>query len=432
MAWSMAYPDTYYARTIAPAPERTKLDGGLRTEICVVGAGLAGLTTALELARAGRTVVLVEADRIAWGASGRNGGFVSSGYACSMASVAARAGPDHARALFDLSVDGVEYVRGTIAALGLADAQISEAGCLGVIRYDDRDAMLRQRDAALADYGETLEYWPQDRIARSLSSTCYHHGLFDARAFQFHPLNYALGLAAEFERLGGLVFEKTAVRSVESGTRPLKVIADGGTVTADHVVIACGGYTGPQFKTLSRAILPVATYVMLTEPLGDRLHEAIRTEAAIFDDRWAADYYRVVDGDRVLWGGHITTATREPRRLADRLYRDMVAVYPQLEGARVEAAWSGLMSYALHRMPQIGRSPDGLWYAQAFGGHGMNTTAVAGQLIAGAIAAGDDRWRLFEPFGLDRTWGGLGRTGVQATYWTYRVRDWWQERGAGQ
>ncbi len=428
----MAYPDTYYARTIAAAPERPALGRDLHADVCVVGAGLAGLTTALELARAGRAVVLVDADRIAWGASGRNGGFVSSGFACSMAAVAARVGADHARALFDLSVDGVEYVRGTISALGLADAQISEAGCLGVIRYDDRDGLLRQRDAAFTDYGETLEYWSQARIAQNLSSTCYHHGLFDARAFQFHPLNYAQGLAAEFERLGGLVFEETAVRSVVSGTRPHEVIADGGKVTADHVVIACGGYTGPQFETLHRAILPVATYVMLTEPLGDRRHQAIRTEAAIFDDRWAADYYRVVDGDRLLWGGHITTATREPRRLAERLYRDMVAVYPQLDGVRVEAAWSGLMSYALHRMPQIGRLPDGLWYAQAFGGHGMNTAAVAGQLIAGAIAAGDDRWRLFEPFGLDRTWGPLGRAGVQATYWAYQLRDWWQERGAGQ
>lgn len=202
-----------------------------------------------------------------------------------------------------------------------------------------------------------------------------------------------------------------------------------GSVEADHLVIASGGYTGSLVPQLQRSYLPIATYVMLTKPARELIASAIRTDAAIGDDRRAGDYYRVVDGgERILWGGKITTRTTEPRLLGRLLHETMVSTYPQLKDLDVEIVWSGLMSYARHMMPQIGRLQPGVWYCTAFGGHGLNTTSIGGRVIAEAIAGESDRYKLFSPFGL--AWNGwiAGRAAVQLTYWAYQASDFLRER----
>jgi gamma-glutamylputrescine oxidase len=195
------------------------------------------------------------------------------------------------------------------------------------------------------------------------------------------------------------------------------------------VLVATGGYTGPVFSPMKRAFLPIATYVLLTEAAPDLLQSAIRTSAGIGDDRRAGDYYRLVDGGaRLLWGGRITTRTTEPRDVAQLLRHEMVTTYPQLSGLKVELAWSGLMSYARHLMPQIGRHQPGVWYCTAFGGHGMNTTAIGGTVIAEAILGASDRFKQFAPFGLVWNGGPFGIAAAQLTYWAYQTSDWARER----
>jgi gamma-glutamylputrescine oxidase len=190
------------------------------------------------------------------------------------------------------------------------------------------------------------------------------------------------------------------------------------------VLITTGGYTGAVLPALSRSFLPIATYVLLTESAPDLVRGAIRTSAAVLDDRRAGDYYRPVDhGNRILWGGRITTRTTDPRDIAALLRREMVSTYPQLSGLKVEVAWSGLMSYARHLMPQIGRLRPGVWYCTAFGGHGMNTTAIGGTVIAEGIAGESDRYRAFAPFGLAWNGGIFGRAAAQLTYWAYQAAD---------
>ena len=178
--------------------------------------------------------------------------------------------------------------------------------------------------------------------------------------------------------------------------------------------------TAPSIVPIGRAILPVATYVAVTEPL---VQDAIRTRSAISDSRRAGNYYRLVDEGRLLWGGAITTRVSEPSRLASRLQRDMVSVYPQLGNPRIDFAWSGIMGYARHFMPLIGTDGQGQWWATAFGGHGMNTTAMGGILISRAIAARDDEYRRFLPFAPDWAGGPLGRVAVQLGYWQMQLRD---------
>jgi gamma-glutamylputrescine oxidase len=421
------YIDSFYRRTLADDRRYPALAGDLAVDACIIGGGLAGLTTALELARRGRKVAVIEQNRVAWGASGRNGGFVTAGYATGLDTIRKRTNAADADSLYRLSMEGVEIVRGNIATLGVAGADVTP-GILRVIRHDGADGLKAYQAEMNGRFAERLEFRDRAEVQAELLSATYHQGLYDPDGFHFHPLNYARALAAEIEHLGGAVFEETAARDVTRQGAAHLVTSAGGKVTAQHVVFAGGGYTDAVSQPLRRAYLPIATYVLLTEKLGDLLQQTIRTRAAIGDDRRAGDYYRVVAGDRILWGGRITTRTQDPANLAQQLRRQMVGTYPQLKDVKIEAAWSGLMSYARHLMPQIGRLEEGLWYCTAFGGHGMNTTAIGGKVVAEAITGESDRYRLYAPFGLDWNGGPFGRAAVQLTYWAYQAMDAWRER----
>jgi glycine/D-amino acid oxidase-like deaminating enzyme len=426
----MDYIDTYYRRSLRDERRRPSLQGRLEAEVCVVGGGLAGLTAALTLARFGKQVVVLEARRIGWGASGRNGGFVSPGYATGGDTIARRAGREAAAELHRMSIEGARFIRGQIDALGLEGVDPVH-GLLSALRHDGGDALRARRDQLARDYDYHVEVLETEAVRERLRSARYFQAMRDPFAFHFHPLNYLRGLAHAFEALGGRIFEGSEVLSAELDGASRTVRTAGGTVAARDVVFCGGGYTDRVVPALRRSMLPIATYVLLTEPARHRIAEAIRTTDAVADDRRAGDYYRLVDGgERILWGGKITTRTAEPRDLAERLRRTMVSTYPQLEGIRVEVAWSGLMSYARHLMPQIGRLAPGVWHATAFGGHGMNTTAIAGLVIAEGIAGRSDRYRLFEPFGLDWNGGPMGHAAVQLTYWWLQAQDLWRERGA--
>jgi glycine/D-amino acid oxidase-like deaminating enzyme len=423
-----SYIDTYYRRTLATGESYPPAEGPAKAAICIVGGGLAGLTAALELARAGRSVVLLEAQRVAWGASGRNGGFVSAGYATSLSAIERQAGRRQAEELYRLTLEGVGIVRRNIESLGIADAAPSP-GILRVVRYNGGAALQQERDAQQRRFGRNLRYLDREETQALLRSPKYHAALMDEDAFHFHPLNYARALAREIVRLGGTIHEGSPVLSAELDGPVKRLRTARATIEAEQVLFATGGYTGSLFPPLKRAFLPIATYVLLTEAAPELIREAIRTRAAVGDDRRASDYYRLVeDGSRILWGGRITTRTTEPRNVAALLRREMVTTYPQLSDLKVELAWSGLMSYARHLMPQIGQYRPGVWYCTAFGGHGMNTTAVGGTVIAEAIRGDSDRYRLFAPFGLAWNGGPFGTAAVQLTYWRYQAADFLRER----
>lgn len=423
-----SYIDTYYRRTLASAENYPVAEGRLTAEICIVGGGLAGLTAALELARAGRSVLLLEAERVAWGASGRNGGFVSPGYATSLSAIERRAGREQAGELYRLTMEGVGIVRRNIESLGIADAAPSP-GIMRVLRYDGGAALQEERDAQEKRFGRKLRYLGHDETQALLRSPKYHAALADDDAFHFHPLNYARGLAREIQRLGGTIHEGSPVLSCELEGPVKRLRTAQASIEAEQVLFTTGGYTGGLFAPLKRSFLPIATYVLLTEAAPELIGQAIRTSAGIGDDRRAGDYYRLVEGgSRILWGGRITTRTSEPRDVAALLRREMVTTYPQLAPLKVELAWSGLMSYARHLMPQIGQYRPGVWYCTAFGGHGMNTTAIGGTVIAEAIRGDSDRFKLFAPFGLSWNGGPFGTAAVQLTYWSYQAADALRER----
>lgn len=425
----MSLPDTWYGRSAPGVPVRAALSGNEDCDVAIVGAGLAGLTTALELARAGVSVTLLEAETLGFGASGRNGGLVSPAFAGGDDAIRRRVGPEAARALHRLSIEGVERLRATIRDLAIAGAD-PVAGLLSLRRYDRADDLKAHAREFADDYDYELTYLDRQALAAHVDSPRYMHGLHDPRAFHIHPLNTLRGIAAEIERLGGRIREDSPVVGLALDGPTKRLTTPRGTLSAREVVVATGGYTGPLVPRLSRAILPIATYMMVSEPAPDLIATAVKTRACMYDDRRAGDYYRLVEGGRrLLWGGRITTRAARPEGIARELRREMTGAYPQLAGLGTELCWSGLMGYARHLMPQVGQMAPGVWHITAFGGHGLNTTAVAGKVLAEAMLGETDRIRMFAPFGLDWAGGAAGLAVAQLSYWKLRAQDWWRERG---
>ena len=419
-----AYPDTWYSRTLTDTAERPALRGREQGDCLIVGGGFAGLFTALALARAGMRHVVIEARALGWGASGRNGGFVSAGFACGAAAIRARVGASHAADVQALSAEGVEIMRAAIGDLEIPGAD-PVPGILRMRRHEPGDDL-----RAEAVPGQ-LDYLDRAAIGAHLVSSRYRHGLLDRQAFHIHPLNTLRGIAAEVERLGGRLFEMSPAQAVTLDGPVKAVDTPHGRAEAPQIVVATGGYTGRLVPRMRRAMLPIATYVMISEAAPDLLASAIRTRHAVGDDRRAGDYYRLVaGGDRLLWGGRITTRATDTAGITRQLRQEMLTVYPQLAPLRTELAWSGLMSYARHLMPQIGRLGPGAFHCTAFGGHGLNTTAIGGTVVAEAVLGSSDRIASFAPWGLDWTGGPAGLAAAQLTYWSLQARDLWRERAA--
>lgn len=422
---------TYYRATLGPTRAFPEQEGRIDARVCIVGGGFAGLNTALGLCERGlRDTVVLEAQTLGHGASGRNGGFVFSGFSRDEASLLRDLGPARARALHDGTVMAVNLIRDRARRYGI-DCDLIDEGVLWANWFRD-SARLRMRQRLLAEsFGVEWRWVDREDLRERLRTARYHDALFEPNAFHFHPLKYAHGLARVAEGQDARLFERTPAIALDRDGAGWRVRTPQGEVRAEHVVLACGGYLAGLRRDVDAGVLPIATYVMATEPLGPRLADAMTTRAAVYDTRFAFDYYRPLADTRLLWGGRISVRDRSPSSVQRLLYRDLLKVYPQLEGVRIEAAWSGLMSYARHEMPQIGRIDAGLWVAQAFGGHGVAPTTFAGEILAAAIADGDDRWRSFADYGLISALKPAGFLGAQLSYWWLQARDAMQDAADG-
>ena len=425
------YPASWYAATRDSDEARAPLAAQEEADVAIVGGGFAGLHTARLLAQQGKRVVLLERRRIGWGASGRNGGFVGPGYAQRSGALIDQLGLDHARQLYTQSQRGVAIVRDAISELGRPDILMG-TGKLSVSRTDQGAGFADRTHRLAEQLGAAFEPWETSQVRAVLTTARYHQAIHDPTSFHIHPLNLALALAKDIERQRSAIHEGTEAIALARGGSFWRVETPRGSVRVPHVVLAGNADLGAVQPRIARAVLPVATYVAVTEKLGPRLGEAIRWTGAISDTRRAGDYYRIVDGDRLLWGGRITTDTTEPPRLRDMMRRDILSVYPQLGHIDIAHAWPGIMGYAPHKMPQVGEVEPGLWICSAFGGHGVAQTAAGADAVAAGILGDPSRCHLFAPFGTGWAGGAAGRAATQLAYWGLQMRDWWDEKRQAQ
>jgi gamma-glutamylputrescine oxidase len=420
---------SYYRASAREPAAWPELHGRRRLRVAVVGAGYAGIATALGLAERGEhEVALIEAGEVGHGASGRNGGFVFGGYSLDELALLQLCGPQDARALYGWTLDAVETIRRRVRQFRI-DCAMTEAGCLWVNWFDDPRVLHERQELLGRHFGVSWQYLDQQARAALVQSPRYHDALFEPRAFHVHPLDLARGQVRAAASLGVRVYQHSPILRIERRAGGgFCLHSSRGQIEAEQVVLCAGGYLGRLVPALRRAMLPIATYVMATAPLGERLARLVRTRAAIYDSRFAFDYYRVLADTRLIWGGGISIQHKDPATVRAHLRRDLARVFPDLADAPIDYAWSGWMSYARHQMPQVGQLQPGLWYAQAFGGHGITTTHAVGDRLAAAITDGDEEWRRLSRFGLDYAWRPLGYLGAQASYWWYQAKDAWRSR----
>ena len=411
----------WYEATRVASPEHERLNFDLDVDVCVIGAGLAGLTVAREVAQRGWSVAVLEAGRVAWAASGRNTGFVLPGYSEPFEDIVERVGLDHAKQLWGLSERGLDYVRFTIEDARLPGVD-PVPGWLHVSKTDN-DAELVAQVERLRWIGADVETWPTARVREQLNNPRYFGAVHFHRAFHIHPLNYALGMAALAEKAGARIFEQTPAVSIDAAGVRKRIVTPNALVRAGHVVFAGNVHLGALMPHLAATLLPVTTFVLVTEPLGPVLHELVRYRGAVSDTNRADNHYRIVGDDRLQWSGRMRAWQADPRWVARGLAADIRRNFPDLGKVEIAHLWRGTLGRTVHRMPQIGEIERGVWLASGFGGHGINTSALGGELVARGIVEADETWRLFAPYELVWAGGLLGRVLAQGIYWGTRPLD---------
>ena len=388
------------------AMARSRLSFDLDVDICVVGAGLAGLTVAREAARLGASVAVLEGRHVGWNASGHQLGTVMPGYGLAIGELIARIGFEDARELWSLSKEGAEFVRANATEAQMPGIALSE-GALEVSNVEAGDALISRLQMLGEDFDTEVEGWQVDRVRAELKTNHYFHGVYYPKAFQVDGRKYLHGLAALARRAGARIFEDTPVVSIDHSGIRKRIVTPSARLRASHIVLAGNVHLGAPLRRLSETLLPVWRYAAVTEPLGERLSDAMTFQGSVSDSD-GVDHFRIVEGDRLMWASPETTWAARPQRFAPAIARRIRTIFPQLGKVAIAETWGGVVGETVHGMPQIGQLRKGLWVASGFGRHGLNTTAMAGQLIARSILWGDERWRLFSPFEL--VWAG-GTTG---------------------
>jgi glycine/D-amino acid oxidase-like deaminating enzyme len=387
--------------------ERSRLSFDLDVDICVVGAGLAGLTVALEAARLGASVAVLEGRHIGWNASGHQLGTVMPGYSLPIADLIARIGFENTRELWSLSKQGADYVRANATEELIPGIALSE-GALEVSNVDVGDQLISRLQMLGEDFETEVEGWQVDRVRDQLRTDRYFHGVYYPKAFQIDGRKYLHGLAALAKRAGARIFEDTPVVSIDSSGIRKRIVTPSARLRAAHIVLAGNIHLGAPLRRLSETLLPIWRYAAVTAPLGERLAEAITFQGSVTDSD-GIDHFRIVQGDRLMWASPETTWAARPERFAGSIARRIRTIFPRLGSVEMAEVWGGAVGQTVHGMPQIGQLRRGLWVTSGFGRQGLNTSAMAGQLIARSILWGDDRWRLFAPFELVWAGGPTGR-----------------------
>jgi gamma-glutamylputrescine oxidase len=390
-----AYPDSYYAATAHPAPPRPALLGEIRADVCVVGAGFTGLSAALELAERGHRVVVVEAARVGWGASGRNGGQIVNGLNASLETIGRRYGSATAGFVATVVQEGGRIIRERVARYDI-ECDLKDGNLFAAFTPRQmRELEARQRLWRRHGH-DNFELLDRGGMRRHVASDAYVGGMLDRTGGHLHPLNLALGQAAALESLGGVIHEGSPVLGVEGVASMAPVVRTAvGAVRAGAVILAGNAYLGAVVPEIAGRVMPFSTQVMATEPLGPRGRALLPSDVCVEDVRYVLDYYRLSADGRLLWGGGTVYGGSDPADIRGKLAPNMERIFPELRGVRIDYAWSGNCAISFSRVPQLGRLGPAVSFAQGYSGHGVPGSHLFGRILAEAASGDLSRFDVF-------------------------------------
>lgn len=388
------YPQSYYAASANPVPQRPELVGETETDICIIGAGYTGLSTALFLLENGFKVTIVEAAKVGFGASGRNGGQIVNSYSRDIDVIERTVDPKQAQLLGQMAFEGGRIIRERIAKYNI-QCDLKDGGVFAAITHKQMGHLESQKKL-WERYGHTqLELLDAKRIREVVSTENYIGGMLDMSGGHIHPLNLALGEAAAVESLGGIIHEQSPAIRVERGANPV-VHTPKGRVKAKFVVVAGNAYLGNLLPELASKSMPCGTQVITTEPLSEEMAKSLLPQDYCVEDcNYLLDYYRLTGDNRLIYGGGVVYGARDPANIEAIIRPKMLKTFPQLKNVKIDYAWTGNFLLTLSRLPQVGRIGDNIYYSQGCSGHGVTYTHLAGKVLAEALRGQAERFDAF-------------------------------------
>ena len=384
------YPDSWYAATATPLNPFPALKGEVAADVCVVGGGYTGLSTALHLAEKGYSVVVLEAQRVGFGASGRNGGQVGHGHNMDQTSLEKKLGKPDAHLLWDIAEESIKITR-DLAAKHAPDAMFKPGHASAYFSQKEADAGQRDYEYLAANYGFEAEYLNKSATADIIGTDQYCGMVLDNNGGHLHPLNFALGLARGAVAAGATIYEGAYVHHIKQGNKAT-IQTERGRVVADHVVLACNGYSSNLHRKTAARVMPINNYMIATEPLGERAANVLARDICVYDSKFVLNYYRLSNDGRLLFGGGESYGVKFPHDIVAKVRKPLESLYPQLKGVKIDYAWGGTLGITTSRMPYFARVAPNILTAAGYSGHGVALATLAGQIIAQTIAGQSERF----------------------------------------
>jgi len=420
-----AHINSWYAASANQQLSYPPLRGEVRADVCIIGGGYTGLSSAIHLRKAGYSVVLLEANRVGWGASGRNGGHVGTGQRAEQDQLEKWVGLDQAKALWQLGLEAVDTVSNLIDEYDI-DCELKSGNLHVAAKPGDVEGLQEEVEHLSGVYGyDKIRYVDNAELAELTSGQGFHGGTVDTGCKHLHPLNYALGLAAAADSLGATLHEGSRVLSYREGDK-VEVTTDQGTVSANFLVLACNGYLEKLEPRTAGRIMPINNYMLATEPLPEALaRQLIRDDTSMSDSLFVINYWKLSADNRLLFGGGETYSRQFPSDIPAFVRKYMLKIYPELADTRIDYGWGGTLAITMNRMPDFGRLSNQVFYAHGYSGHGVPIATLAGKLLAEAISGTAERFDVMASVPSRQFPGGtlLRWPGLVAGMLFYAVRD---------